>query len=161
LANAGVNYVILKDWSVRGRAKGQDLRSILEHIQGQLNTLPDGRGFVLVPPPIQGIGNAGGFTMQIELRDGSFDYEKLLNITQAAVERGSSQSGLQHLITSFRADVPQLRLVIDRSKAETLKVSVGDVFSALSSYLGSTYVNQFNKFGLSFQVYVQAARRWD
>ena len=156
LANAGLDYVILKDWDVRGKAKGQDLRSILVHIQTALNDLPDGHGFVLVPPPIQGIGNAGGFQMQIEMRDGSFDYSKLQDITQAMIEAGSSQSGLQRLVTSFRADVPQLKLLVDRSKAETLKVSVGDVFSTLSSYLGSSYVNQFNKFGLTLQVYVQS-----
>ena len=60
------------------------------------------------------------------------------------------------LVTSFRAGAPHVRVDVDRVKAETLKVSVGDVFSTLSSYLGSTYVNRFNKFGLSLQVYVQA-----
>jgi HAE1 family hydrophobic/amphiphilic exporter-1 len=156
LANAGLAYVVFKDWSVRGKAKGQDLRSIEEHLQARLRTLPDGTGFVLVPPPIQGIGNAGGFTMQVEQRDGSFDYQKLFSVTNEIIETGNSQSGLQHLITSFRPDVPQIRVIVDRSKAESLGVSVGDVFSALASYLGSSFVNQFNKFGLSLQVYVQA-----
>jgi HAE1 family hydrophobic/amphiphilic exporter-1 len=72
------------------------------------------------------------------------------------VDEANSQSALQHVLTTFRADVPQARLIIDRTKAESLRVSVGDVFSAMSSYLGSTYVNQFNKFGLTLQVYVQA-----
>ncbi len=156
LANAGLDYVILKDWTERGKAKGQDLRSILTAIQEKLRGLPDGAGFVLVPPPIQGIGNAGGFQMQIELRDGSFDYQNLERVTQAVLDEGNSQSGLQHLLTTFRPAAPQLRLLVDRSKAETLRVSVGDLFAALSSYLGSSYVNQFNKFGLALQVYVQA-----
>ena len=156
LANAGVGYVILKPWGVRGKATGEDLRSIVMRLQGALASLPDGVGFVLVPPPIQGVGNAGGFAMVVELRDGSFDYGKLLNITNTMVEEGNSQSGLQHLVTSFRADVPQLRLLVDRTKAETLRVSVGDVFDTLTAYLGSSYVNQFNKFGLALQVYVQA-----
>jgi hydrophobic/amphiphilic exporter-1 (mainly G- bacteria), HAE1 family len=156
LANAGVGYVILKDWSVRGKAKGQDLRSILEHIQAQLQTLPDGVGFVIVPPPIQGIGNSGGFAIEIQLRDGSFNYDKLLNVTHAVIDEANDQSGLQHVITPFRADVPRVRLLVDRTKAESLRVSVGDLFAVLSSYLGSSYVNQFNKFGLAFQVYVQA-----
>jgi HAE1 family hydrophobic/amphiphilic exporter-1 len=121
-----------------------------------LSDIPAGTAFVLVPPPIQGIGNAGGFTMQVELRDGTFDYSKLLSMTEEIIHNGETQSGLEHLVTSFRADVPHLRLLVDRTEAETLKVSVGDVFSTLASYLGSTYVNQFNKFGLSFQVYVQA-----
>jgi HAE1 family hydrophobic/amphiphilic exporter-1 len=156
LANAGLAYVILKDWGVRGEAKGQDLRSIVEAVQGRVTKLADGVGFVLVPPPIQGIGNSGGFTMQVQLRDGSFDYAKLLRLTNTIIEEGNSQSALRRLVTSFRADVPQLRLLVDRAKAETLKVSVGDVFATVASYLGSSYVNQFNKFGLTFQVYVQA-----
>jgi HAE1 family hydrophobic/amphiphilic exporter-1 len=156
LANGGLAYVILKDWDARLKQKGQDLRTILEHLQSRVNKLSDGTGFVLIPPPIQGIGNSGGFTMQVELRDGSFDYEKLLRITETIIEDGNSQTGLQRLITSFRADVPQLKVTVDRAKAETLKVSVGEVFSTLAAYLGSSYVNQFNKFGLSFQVYVQA-----
>jgi hydrophobic/amphiphilic exporter-1 (mainly G- bacteria), HAE1 family len=156
LANAGVGYVILKDWGVREKAKGQDLRSILEHIQGGLEKLPDGIGFVIVPPPIQGIGNSGGFAMQVEQRDGSFDYPRLLSTTRAVVQDANSQTGLQHVLTTFRSDVPQIRLLVNRTKAESLNVSIGDVFATLSSYLGSSYVNQFNKFGLALQVYVQA-----
>jgi HAE1 family hydrophobic/amphiphilic exporter-1 len=156
LANAGVGYVILQPWGVRGKATGQDLRSIVGHLQSALATLPDGVGFVLVPPPIQGVGNAGGFALMVELRDGSFDYGKLLNITDTMVEEANSQSGLQHVVSSYRADVPQLRLLVDRTKAETLRVSVGEVFDTLTAYLGSSYVNQFNKFGLALQVYIQA-----
>jgi HAE1 family hydrophobic/amphiphilic exporter-1 len=156
LANAGVGYVILKDWSERGKAQGQDIRSILLHMQSQLETLPDGIGFVVVPPPIQGIGNAGGFQMEVEQRDGSFDYSKLLTTVRQVVNDANSQSGLEHVLTTYRSDVPQIKLLIDRTKAETLKVPVGEVFSTLSAYLGSSYVNQFNKFGLALQVYVQA-----
>ncbi|MBV8574599.1 MAG: multidrug efflux RND transporter permease subunit [Acetobacteraceae bacterium] len=156
LANAGVNYVILKDWGERGKAKGQDLRSIAEHIQSELANLPDGTGFVIPPPPIQGIGNSGGFALMIEQRDGSFDYAKLLSTTRTVVDEANSQSALQRVLTTFRADVPQIRLIIDRTKAESLRVSVGDVFATLSSYLGSSYVNQFNRFGLTLQAYVQA-----
>jgi HAE1 family hydrophobic/amphiphilic exporter-1 len=156
LANAGVAYVILKDWSVRKPGSGADLRSIYANLQGALDKLEDAVALVLVPPPIQGIGNASGFTMQIELRDGTFDYAKLQNITQTIVHDGNTQSGLQRLNSSFRAGVPQLRVNVDRVKAETLNVAVGDVFSVLAGYVGSTYVNQFNKFGRTFQVYVQA-----
>jgi HAE1 family hydrophobic/amphiphilic exporter-1 len=156
LANAGVAYVILKNWGDREGAKDEDLRSIIFSLQAQVSKIPDGNGFVVVPPPIQGIGNTGGFTMQVELRDGSFDYEKLSRVTDTIIEEAESQSALQRLVTSFRADVPQLRVTVDRSKAESLKVSVGDVFSTVASYVGSSYVNQFNKFGRTFQVYVQA-----
>ncbi|HEY1933627.1 MAG TPA: multidrug efflux RND transporter permease subunit [Acetobacteraceae bacterium] len=156
LGNAGVAYVILKDWSERGRGSGQDLRTILTHLQAALDRLPDAAAFVLLPPPIQGIGNASGFTMQVELRDGSFDYAKLQNLTRSIVAAANSQSELQRVNSTFEASVPQLQVLVDRAKAETLHVSVGDVFSALSAYLGSSFVNQFTRFGRTLQVYVQA-----
>jgi HAE1 family hydrophobic/amphiphilic exporter-1 len=160
LSSSGVAYVMLKDWSERGRGSGQDLRSLYFRLQTALDAMTEAEAFVIVPPPIQGIGNASGFTMQVELRDGSFDYGKLERITQAIIADGQTQSGLQRLVSSFRAGTPQLRVVLDRAKAETLGVAVGDVFAALGSYLGSSYVNQFNKFGRTFQVYVQADSRF-
>jgi HAE1 family hydrophobic/amphiphilic exporter-1 len=114
----------------------------------------------LIPPPIQGIGNASGFTMQIEMRDGAFDYAKLERLARTIISNGSSQSALQRLATPFRSSVPQLRVLVDRVKAETLRVEVSDIFAALSGYVGASYVNQFNKFGRTFQVYVQADSKY-
>jgi hydrophobic/amphiphilic exporter-1 (mainly G- bacteria), HAE1 family len=156
LANGGVAYIVLKDWGIRDKEKGQDLRSIVVHIAQALSGMQDGRAFPLVPPPIQGIGNSGGFQMQVEQRDGSFDLAKLQATTQTILEQAATQSSITNPISSYRAGAPKLRIEVDRSKAETLKVNVGDVFQTLSAYLGSTYVNRFNKFGLSLQVYVQA-----
>jgi HAE1 family hydrophobic/amphiphilic exporter-1 len=150
LANAGVAYVVLKDWSER-----DDLRAIFGRLSGALGAV-DARVIVVPPPPIQGIGNAGGFTMQVELRDGSADLAKLQSITNAIVANAQSQSALQRVSTSFRALAPQLRVDVDRVKAQTLHVSVDQVFSTLATYFGSTYVVQFNKFGRVFQVYAQA-----
>jgi hydrophobic/amphiphilic exporter-1 (mainly G- bacteria), HAE1 family len=154
LANAGVAYVVLKDWSER-----DDLRAVFARLAPALDAV-DARVIVLPPPPIQGIGNAGGFTMQVELRDGSTDFAKLQNVTNAIVANAQSQSALQRVSTSFRATAPQFRIDVDRVKAETLHVSVDQVFSTLATYLGSTYVSQFNKFGRVFQVYAQADARF-
>jgi hydrophobic/amphiphilic exporter-1 (mainly G- bacteria), HAE1 family len=160
LSSAGVAYVILKDWSLRGKAKGEDLRSIYFNLQNALSKLPDGNSIVLIPPPIQGIGNANGFTMQVELRDGNTDWGKLDSITRTIIANAASQSALQHVSTSFRSNVPQIEVDVDRTKAETLHVSVGDVFNVLTGYIGSSYINQFNLFGRTFQVYVQADSRF-
>jgi HAE1 family hydrophobic/amphiphilic exporter-1 len=154
LANAGVAYVVLKDWSERA-----DLRTVLGRLTSALNAI-DARVIVLPPPPIQGIGNAGGFTLQLELRDGSTDLEKLQSITDTVVTNAQSQSALQRVSTSFRAIAPQIRVEVDRVKAQTLHVPVDQVFSTLSTYFGSEYVAQFNKFGRVFQVYVQADSRF-
>jgi HAE1 family hydrophobic/amphiphilic exporter-1 len=154
LANAGVAYLILKDWSARG--PGEDLRSLVAGLNEKLGAIPEARILVIPPPPIQGIGNAAGFAMQVELRDGNADFAKLQAITGAIVANAQTQSALQRVSSSFRSMVPQFDVEIDRIKTQTLHVTTDQVFSTLASYLGSTYVNQFNKFGRTFQVYAQA-----
>jgi hydrophobic/amphiphilic exporter-1 (mainly G- bacteria), HAE1 family len=150
LANAGVAYVVLKDWGVR-----PDLRTLFPRLSQALDAV-DTRVTVLPPPPIQGIGNAGGFSMQIELRGGSTDLAKLQSITNTIVENAQSQSALQRVSSTFRAAAPQIRVDVDRVKAQTLHVSVDQVFATLATYFGSSYIAQFNKFGRVFQVYAQA-----
>src|SRR6516165_7413905 len=158
LANAGVAYVVLKDWSERG--KGEDLRSLFQQFNRDFAVIEQARIVVFPPPPIQGIGNAAGFAMQLELRDGSFDLTKLQTTTNTVVKDAETQSGLQRVTSSFRSTVPQLKVEMDRAKAETLQVSIDEVFATLGAYLGSSYVDQFNKFGRVFQVYVQADSRF-
>jgi hydrophobic/amphiphilic exporter-1 (mainly G- bacteria), HAE1 family len=150
LANAGVAYVVLKPWSER-----DDLRTLFPRLSQAFNAV-DARVVTLPPPPIQGIGNAGGFTLQVELRDGSTDLAKLQSVTDTIVANAQSQSALQRVSTTFRAVAPQLRVDVDRIKAQTLHVTIDQVFATLATYLGSTYVVQFNKFGRVFQVYAQA-----
>jgi hydrophobic/amphiphilic exporter-1 (mainly G- bacteria), HAE1 family len=154
LANAGVAYIILKPWSERGA--GQDLLSLFVGLNRSLGEIEEARSLVVPPPPIQGIGNAAGVTMQIELRDSSFDLAKLQATMDGLVANAASQSSLQRVQTTFRSGVPQYILQVDRVKAETLHVTLDQVFSALSGYVGSSYVDQFNKFGRTFQIYLQA-----
>jgi hydrophobic/amphiphilic exporter-1 (mainly G- bacteria), HAE1 family len=160
LANAGTCWVMLKPFDERLKAGGQDLITIYQRLQAAVASLSDGHSYVLPPPPIQGIGNAGGFQMQLEMLGGSFDYQKLNNLTQEIVKQAASDPALANVITTFKPDAPHVALTVDRARAQTLRVSVGDVFSALTDYVGSTYVNQFNKFGLSLQVYVQADSKY-
>ena len=84
LANAGVAYIVLKDWSLRG--KGEDLRSLFQTFNREFAAIEEARVVVFPPPPIQGIGNAGGFAMQIQLRDGSFDLVKLQSIVNTVIK---------------------------------------------------------------------------
>jgi hydrophobic/amphiphilic exporter-1 (mainly G- bacteria), HAE1 family len=154
LSSAGAAWVVLKDWELRG--SGEGVAAIQAKLTRALADLPDGQAFVFAPPPIPSLGSTSGFTMQVELRDGSSDYVQLQNIARTIATNAEAQSALEGVDTSFRASVPQVRLVIDRTKAERLQVAVGDVFAALGAYLGSYYVNQFNLFGHNFQVYAQA-----
>ena len=156
LANAGVAFVVLKDWDVRLKETGQDVRSILQNLNGALQGVPEAFSFALPPPPIQGIGNVGGFTLQVELKNGNFDYGLLQALTNTLVANASSQSSLSRVATTFRAGAPQFFVDVNRIKAERIGVSVGQVFAALSGYVGAGYVAQFDKFGHVFQIYTQA-----
>ena len=94
--------------------------------------------------------------MKVEIRDGSFDYAKLQRLAQAVADRARGQSMIGSATNVFLADAPQINVEIDRVKAETLGVPLGNALDTLSSYIGSSYVGQFNKFGRVFQIYVQA-----
>ncbi len=94
--------------------------------------------------------------MQLELLGGSTDYQKLGELTDQIVAAAVKQPSLQNVLTTYRNQTPRVTLTVDRDRAQQLRVPVGDVFSTLTDYVGSTYVNQFNKFGLSLQVYAQA-----
>ena len=156
LANAGVVYLTLTPWDVRYKTKDQKLLPLYQSLTARLSQVRSARILVVPPPPIQGIGNSGGFQMQVEMTDGSFDYAKLQRVTDRLVKDANTQTGLQRVATTFRADVPQLSANIDRVKAQELGVSVGTVFDTIESYLGSTYAGQITKFGRVFQVYAQA-----
>jgi multidrug efflux pump len=106
-------------------------------------------------PPIRGLGNAGGFKLQTEQR-GFVDLDELQNATDELVQKANATGQFAGVFTLFRANTPQLFLDIDRVKTESLDVPVQDVFTTLQVYMGSLYVNDFNKFGRTWQVQVQA-----
>jgi HAE1 family hydrophobic/amphiphilic exporter-1 len=156
LPSAGAAFVILKSWDEREQ-KGQSAGAILGQLNAALRQqILDAITFAIPPPPIQGIGNTGGFTMQVELKNGNVDFAQLQSVTAQLVGNARTQSAVQTVFSPFRATVPQFLATVDRTKAETLGVTTGQVFQALESYLGSTYVGQINKFGHVFQVYVQS-----
>ncbi len=154
LANAGIIYIMFEDWSKRG--KNEDLISLYTKMKKIADKTLDSKVLVVVPPPIQGLGLSGGFQMMVELQDGSFDFQKLQDVSDNLVSQAEQAPVFQQVMSTFRALVPQLYAPINRIKAESLGVSVGDAFDTLQTYLGSSYVNLFTKFGQVFQVYVQA-----
>jgi len=154
LANAGIIYVMFKDWSKRG--KGEDLRSVYEDLSSRLANYQDAETMVLVPPPIQGLGLSGGFQMQIELTDGSYDFVRLQTVADEIISRSKVSPPIRVALTPLRASVPQIKVNVNRSQAESLGVSVGDVDNAIQTYLGSSFVSLFTRFGYNYMVYAQA-----
>jgi multidrug efflux pump subunit AcrB len=110
---------------------------------------------VVLPPPVMGVGNAGGFRMVLEDRGGRGP-QALLAATQAMMARAAQTPGLLQVFSLFETTTPQLYLEIDRTKVQLLGINVADVFSALQIYLGSSYVNDFNLFGRTYRVTAQA-----
>jgi HAE1 family hydrophobic/amphiphilic exporter-1 len=154
LSSAGLAYIVLKPWDERG--KSESLLPIYQSISKRLANLEDGMAVVVPPPSIQGIGNTGGFTMMVGLTDGSGDFNRLADIANSVASEAAKNPALQGVQVNANFNTPQLAIDVDRTKAATLGVAIGDVFNALSGYLGSAYVNQFTRFGHTFQVYVQA-----
>jgi HAE1 family hydrophobic/amphiphilic exporter-1 len=154
LFNSGVIYAVLKPFDERKDAG--DIRVIQEGIIKAVAGVQEANCLVMLPPPIPGLGISDGFQMQVELSNGTFDYDKLSRITKEIVAEANRRPSIHSALTPFRADVPQLSFKLNRREAETYGVSIGSVFNALQTYLGSTYVNQFTKFGRTFDVYAQA-----
>lgn len=128
---------------------------IVGNLRRALSTIQEAGFAVMIPPPIAGLGQAGGFQLMLEDR-GSIGLDEMQKVGFQTVRAANGQQGLRGVTTTFSARSPQLYLDIDRTKAESLGLQLSDVFGTLQSYLGSSYVNLFNKFGQVFQVYVQA-----
>ena len=145
---------MLKNWSDRG--KGEDLAAISGRLVRDLSTVQEAHTRVLVPPPIQGLGASNGFQMQVELTDGSYDFERLQRITDRIVHEANAAPEVRDAFTSFRASVPQVTVQVDKTHAANLGVNLGDVYNTVQAYLGSTFVNLFTRFGHNYMVYLQA-----
>ncbi|MBK7406266.1 MAG: multidrug efflux RND transporter permease subunit [Phycisphaerales bacterium] len=153
-SNYGVLFSGLRPWSERV-PKGRDLQTMLAELRAKYAGIQDGFLIAFSLPAIEGIGNASGFDLRLEDR-GGVGRERMQQFVQELGADANSQSKLRGVASSYRAAVPQLYANIDREKAKKLGLSLQDVFSTLSVNLGSAYVNDFNKFGRTWQVDVQA-----
>jgi hydrophobic/amphiphilic exporter-1 (mainly G- bacteria), HAE1 family len=156
MSSAGMVYIIFDSWADRAKHDGQDLRSIYDTINAEYAKVQEVTARVLVPPPIPGLGLSGGFQMQLLQTDGSGDFSKLSAAADRLIEAARKRPEIQMIFTPLRVHTPQLKLTINRARAELLGVPVNDAFDALQTYLGSSYSGQFSKFGQNYTVYVQA-----
>ena len=154
--NFGAMYVMLDEFHHRVK-EGLTGDVVSARLQSELQAaVKDGLINVFGAPPVEGLGTAGGFKIVVEDR-GDLGPELLQNISEKVVVRGNESHDLQDLFCSFRANSPWLYLDIDRSAAKRMGLNMADVFNTLQVYLGSLYVNDFNRFGRTWQVNVQAA----
>jgi hydrophobe/amphiphile efflux-1 (HAE1) family protein len=153
--NAGAVFLALTPFNERAGDPNQTADAILRQLYAKYATIEDALVIAVSPPPVRGVGNAGGFRMMIEDRNGQGP-RALQAAAYAMMGRAAQTPGLQQVFTLFETSTPQLYLDIDRTKAQLLGVNVQDVFAALQIYLGSAYVNDFNLFGRTFRVVAQA-----
>jgi len=153
-SNAAAFWVVFDDFDKRTTPALQQ-NALMGKIWQVISDIQEAEVFVFVPPAIPGLGVSGGFQMELQDR-GSVGLPALEEMTQEIVLDANGQTGLSNVYTTFRANVPQLFAEIDRTKAKTLDIPMSNIFSTLQAYLGSTYVNDFNKFGRTYQVNVQA-----
>jgi hydrophobe/amphiphile efflux-1 (HAE1) family protein len=153
--NAGAMFVVLDPFVERAKAPAKSTANIQAQLFRKLGALQEAFMIVVQPPPVSGIGNAAGFRMMIEDRAGAGP-QALQGAVYAMMGRAAQTPGLQQVFSLFETATPQLFLDIDRTKAQLLGINIGEVFSALQVYIGSAYVNDFNLFGRTFRVQVQA-----
>ncbi len=155
--NAGFVLVVFDPWDDRTPAESQDV--IIGTLNQKLWALQDGVGMAFPMPSLPGIGISAGFTVMLQDR-GGVGLETLQNVGEEFVEAGNAQSGLTGVYSPFRANVPQLFLDIDREQILSKGLSMSQIFGALQTFLGSTYINDLTLFNRSFQVRAQAERSY-
>lgn len=145
---------VFTDWSERQTPETR-AGGIIKNLYGHFQKLPEGRVFPVNPPPIPGLGTAGGFVLEVEDRSGQTPTD-LEAATKGLVAAAQTDPALQGLMSPFSNDVPRIKVNLDRIKATEQGIALPDIFNALQVNLGGLFVNQFNRFGRTWRVYVQS-----
>ena len=154
--SAGALFEVLDDFDKR---KGRSAAAIAQDLNARLSAISDANIVTFPPPAVQGLGQLGGFRMQIEDQAG-LGPEALQKATAAVVAAAARDPRLAGVFSGYQIGVPKIRADIDREKARAQGVSLTDLFQTMQVYLGSLYVNDFNRFGRTYPVYVQADQRF-
>jgi HAE1 family hydrophobic/amphiphilic exporter-1 len=149
-------FVALKPWGQR-KSKATSIKAIMESVNDRLDTMPEGRAFAFSPPAISGVGTSGGFSFMLEDRAGK-SVAYLAENTDRFLQAAEKRPELSHLNSSLNASVPQVQVVVDRDKVLKQGVEVKDVYSTVQAFMGSLFVNYFNRFGRAWQVYIGAEK---
>ncbi|MDY7225294.1 efflux RND transporter permease subunit [Hyalangium rubrum] len=154
--NTGTLFVNLKPWDEREKEE-QGVGALVDRLRGQLLSVGGARVLPFQPPTIRGVGSVGGFEFVLEDQLGTQSLEQLAQVTQGLVAQANRNPELRGVFSSYSASTPLLDVQVDREKAEALGVPLDEIYSTLSVYLGSQYVNDFTFASRVYRVYVQAA----
>jgi HAE1 family hydrophobic/amphiphilic exporter-1 len=153
-SNAGLSIVVLDHWSKRGSPELHE-QAIVDAVTPRLNALPFATVFPFRMPPIPGLGNTGGFEFILQSTAGDTP-QNMASVLGGLAVAANQTPELSSVFSTFKASVPQIYLDIDREKAKSLGVPLVSIFDTLASTTGKSYANDFNKFGKTYQVLVQA-----
>jgi multidrug efflux pump len=153
-SNALTVFFPLKPFSERIAHPEQSAEAIVSKLQTAFSSIQDAFVIAIEPPSVRGMGDAGGFQLEIEDRK-NVGLNALQVATDAVTAQANAEPGLSGVFTPYRSQVPQLFLNIDREKVRTLNVPISSVFDTLQTYLGTNYVNDFNFLGRTYQVNLQ------
>jgi multidrug efflux pump len=152
--NAGIAFTPLKPFEQR-RDPSLSASAIAASLRAQYGKIQDAYIAVFPPPPVQGLGTIGGFKLQIEDR-GNLGPDELYRQTQNLIAKSRQRPELAGLFSGFQVNVPQIQVDVDREKAKAAGVALQDLYDTMQVYLGALYVNDFNRFGRTYQVNAQA-----
>ncbi len=158
-SNAATFYLDFEPFEKRTKDPAKSQMAILGHVMGEFGKIKEAMVFAFPPPAIMGLGVAGGFQLQLEDR-GGVGLLQLQQVVDEMIRDGNGQTNLRGLQSTFRSGVPTLYVDVDRVKAKSLGIPLDAIFGTLQAALGSAYVNDFNKFGRTFQVRVQADQKF-
>jgi hydrophobic/amphiphilic exporter-1 (mainly G- bacteria), HAE1 family len=153
-SNAAAIWTVFDPWEERLPA-GLTQEAILGQMWGAVADIQEALIFAFAPPPIMGLGTAGGFEMQVQDRN-NLGLQSLQSMTTEITKGAFAHPQIQMAYSTFRANVPQLQAHVDRSQTKSMEIDLSNVFDTLQANMGSVYVNDFNKFGRTYQVRVQA-----
>ncbi len=153
-SNNALGIAVLEDWSER-KSPDLQLNAILGRIQGTLWSLPDAQAMAFNLPPIPGLGSTGGFDFRLQ-DTMSRSPQELAQVLNGLIYEANQNPALSRVFSTYRANVPQYFLEVDRNKVKVQGIAMSDVFMTLQAQLGSLYINDFNKFGRIYQVIIQA-----
>ncbi|MCA1659486.1 MAG: efflux RND transporter permease subunit, partial [Verrucomicrobiaceae bacterium] len=156
-SNAATMFVTLKPFEERAGHPEQSATALTGKLFGQFSEVQEGLALVFPPPPVRGIGTAGGFKMQIQDRTGGGDFKALEDVTASMMAAARERHEIAPIMfSSYRSSVPQLKVEVDRLRVKQQGVELTDVFDTLQVFLGSQYINDFTFLGRVFRVIAQS-----
>ncbi len=154
-SNSGSIFVQFKPWSERSK-KSEQILGIIAEMNKRFSVIKEARIIVIQPPAIPGLGNAGGFSIQVEQRQSNDDIKTFERVVNQFVAEANKQPEIGNAFTFFSAHTPGYEVDVDRDKAKKLGLNLADVYNTMQMYMGSTYINQLTIYGRNFYVVAQA-----